>query len=175
ENYDWRCKTWLLPDKLPDGRVLGDLSIGDVQREQLGAVITKIKMAGRSPASIFAVVNPVNRYFAWLVETKVLPTSPATNLRYFVGRRYRNKGESQPQVFTASEGGTLLATAKEHFPGQYAMIATGLLAGLRFGECAALHKADVDLVRRRIHVQRTLSHKRTIAPPKDRASRHVEM
>jgi integrase len=51
----------------------------------------------------------------------------------------------------------------------------GLLAGLRFGETAALQKSDLDWTRGRIHVQRTVSGKRRqIAPPKNGRARWVK-
>jgi|SRR5437867_4977793 len=51
---------------------------------------------------------------------------------------------------------------------------TGLLAGLRWGESAALFKSDIDWKRGRIHVQRTVSAKRLLLPPKDGEGRWVK-
>jgi integrase len=173
--YQGRLNQWLFPFKLADGRVLGDVAVDQVQREQLGAAVTAIKQAGKSLATIMCVVNPVNRYFAHLIETKVLAVSPAINLRYFVGRRLSKGKQERPPVFSAQEGAQLLAMAKEAFPSYHAFIATGLLAGLRWGELAGLFRSDIDLVRRRLHVQRTLSFGRQLVPPKDSESRFVEM
>jgi integrase len=54
-------------------------------------------------------------------------------------------------------------------------VLTGLLAGLRWGETAALYRSDIDWTRGRIHVQRTVSGKRRqIAPPKNGRARWVK-
>lgn len=53
-------------------------------------------------------------------------------------------------------------------------ILTGLLAGPRWGESAGLYKSDIDFKRGRIHVQRTVSEGRRIAPPKDVETRWVK-
>ena len=61
-----------------------------------------------------------------------------------------------------------MATAKALFPRWCAFIQTGLLAGLRWGESAALYRGDIDWRRSRIHVQRTWCDKTgQIDAPKD--------
>jgi integrase len=167
-NYLGRLSRWVFP-------TLGDVPIDQIKREDLGACITKIKTAGRSMASIMGCVNPLHRYYAHLLETNVLSVSPATNLRYFVGRRNRSQAPALPPVFTPQEGAQILTAAREAFPGHHAFVTTALLAGLRFGECVGLYKADLDFKKRRIHVQRTLSAGRKLLPPKDRDPRFVEM
>ena len=54
-------------------------------------------------------------------------------------------------------------------------ILTGLLAGLRWGESAALYRSDIDWARGRLHVQRTYAEKgRRIEPCKDHEDRWVK-
>jgi len=73
------------------------------------------------------------------------------------------------------EGPQLVATAKALFPGWHAFILTGLLAGLRWGESAALYRTDIDWKRGRMHVQRTWSDKAgQIEAPKDSEGRYVK-
>ena len=48
----------------------------------------------------------------------------------------------------------LAAMAQAAYPRWHPFLLTGLLAGLRSGETAALYKDDIDWRRGRIHVQR---------------------
>jgi len=69
----------------------------------------------------------------------------------------------------------LFATAKALFPRWHAFILTGVLAGLRWGESAALRKTDIDWQRGRLHVARTVSDKgRQIEGCKDHDDRWVK-
>ena len=173
--YRSRLATWVYPHVLPDGRALGDLPANQVTREMLGAVIWRVKEAGRSLAVIEQIRNPLRTFFDSLIETKALPgPSPAADLKYFVGRGAHRKARSAV-FFAQEEGPTLAATAQALFPRWYAFILTGLLAGLRWGESAALYKTDIDWPRGRLHVQRTFSEKgNSIQPCKDGEDRLVK-
>src|SRR5436190_908585 len=90
--YRSRCRTWLYPHPLPDGRTLGELPVNDVTREMLGSVIEAIKRAGKSLAIVEGVRNPVKGYYTSLLEHKILPgPNPAADLRYFIGRHAHRK------------------------------------------------------------------------------------
>jgi integrase len=136
----------------------------------LGVVIQRVKEAGRSLAIIEGIRNPVRGYYASLIETKSLPgPNPAADLRYFVGKRAHRKRQHRVTVFTQEEGPQLFATAKALCPRWYPFVMTGVLAGLRWGESAALYRSDIDWKRGRIHVQRTWSRKgRRVEGCKDR-------
>ena len=175
--YRSRLATWVYPYVLPDGLVLGDLPVNQVTREMIGGVIWRVKEAGRSLAIIEAIRNPLRGYFASLIETKVLPgPNPAGDLRYFIGKGAHRKARRHAATFFAQEEGPqLVATAKALWPRWHAFILTGMLAGLRWGESAALHRTDIDWTRGRIHVQRTWSEKGgRIEPCKDGDDRWVK-
>lgn len=175
--YRSRLATWAYPYRLPDGRLLGELPVNHVTREMIGAVIWRVKEAGRSLAIIEAIRNPLRSYFASLIETKALPgANPASDLRYFVGKGAHRKARRRGAAFFAQEEGPqLVSTAKAFLPRWSPFILTGLLAGLRWGESAALYKTDIDWTRGRIHVQRTYSEKgRRIEPCKDGEDRWVK-
>src|SRR5437870_1587438 len=175
--YKSRLATWVYPHSLPDGRLLGDLPVNQVIREQIGAVIWRVKEAGRSLAIIEAIRNPLRGYFASLIETKALQgPNPAGDLGYFVGKGAHRKARRHIAAFFAQEEGPqLVATAKALWPRWAPFILTGLLGGLRWGESAALHKTDIDWTRGRIHVQRTWSEKGgRIEPCKDGEDRWVK-
>jgi hypothetical protein len=63
--------------------------------------------------------------------------------------------------FAQEESPQLVATKKALFPRWHPFILTGRLAGLRWGESAALYQTDIDWRRSRIHVERTFSEKAT--------------
>ena len=68
------------------------------------------------------------------------------------GKNDRKNKSGTPACFAQEEGPQLMATAKALFPRWCAFIQTRLLAGLRWGESAALYRGDIDWRRSRIHV-----------------------
>jgi hypothetical protein len=91
--YRSRLRTWLYPHTLKDGSILGDKPVDQVTREQIGAVIRRVREAGRSLAVINAIRNPVRCYFATLIDQdKLLPgPNPAADLRAFIGKGLHRK------------------------------------------------------------------------------------
>jgi integrase len=175
DDRGWRA-TWVYPHALPDGRLLGDLPVNLVTREMLGAVIHRVREAGRSMAIVEGLRNPLRGYYAELIETKsLLGPNPAGDLKFFVGKRaHRKTRSSAPAYFSPQEGPQLVGTARALFPRWSPFILTGLVAGLRWGESAALYTTDIEWRRGRIHVQRTWSTKAgRIEVPKDSEGRHV--
>jgi integrase len=176
-SYRDRLRVWCYPHPLPDGRVLGDVSVDAVTREMLGAMIRRIREAGRSLAIIEGVRNPLRSYYAELIETKVLPgPNPAADLKHFVGKGAHRKARRRSAVYFAQEEGpALVATAKAWCPRWAPFILTALLAGLRWGESAALRRSDIDWQRGYLTVERTVSDKGArIEPCKDGESRRVK-
>ena len=176
--YQARSRKWVYAHALADGRPLGELRVNEVTREHLGAVITKIKTAGLSRSVIEAVQASVRRYYATMIQQKALPgPNPADDLTAFIGKApgKRAKAAGLSYFDQELEIPKLIETAKALHPEWSAFIMTGLLAGLRWGESASLFKTDVDLRRSRIHVQRTVSKRRHLEPPKDGEGRYVAM
>ena len=175
--YRSRLATWVYPHPLSEGRVLGDQPVDQVTREQLGAVIRRVREAGRSMAIVEGIRNPLRGYYADAIETKVLAgPNPAADLRHFIGKCAHRRGQVRPAAFFAQEEGPqLLSTARALFPRWAAFILTGLLAGLRWGESAALRASDIDFRRGRIRVERTWSDKAgRMEAPKDHDGRFVK-
>lgn len=178
--YRRRCAAWLYPSAVAGGQTLGDLPVNQVTREQLGAVIRRIKEAGRSLAIVESIRSPVRGFYAGLIESKTLPgPNPAADLRFFIGknahRRARQQQRSHLAFFSQEEAPQLVATATALFPRWAPFLLTGLLAGVRYGESAALYTTDIDWRRGRIHVQRTFSNAgNRIESCKDHDSRWVK-
>jgi len=176
--YHSRLVVWVYPCPLADGRVLGDLPVNEVTREMLGAMIRRIREAGRSLAIIEGVRNPLRSYYADLIETKVLPgPNPAADLKHFVGKGAHRKARRHGAIYFAQEEGpALISTAKAFVPRWTPFIMTGLLAGLRWGESAALRRTDVNWQRGYLAVERTVSDKgHRIEPCKDGEGRRVKV
>ena len=175
--YRSRLATWVYPHPLPDGRLLGDVAVSHVTREHLGAVIRRVREAGRSLAIVEGIRNPLRGYYADAIETKALPgPNPAADLRHFIGKHaQRTARQHSTAYFAQEEAPQLMATARALFPRWHAFILTGLLGGLRWGESAALRVSDIDFKRGRIHVERTWSSKAgRLEAPKDHEGRHVK-
>jgi integrase len=146
--------------------------VNEVTRPMLGEVLTKLRNRGVSQSALCHVRNPLKKYFENLVETGSLVTSPAGDLKHFMGRQRRKR--SVLLFFTEKEGPVLLGAAKAFYPRWHAFIMTSMLAGVRWGEVAALQRGDIDFKRGRLHVQRTVSGANEIEAPKDHESRHVK-
>jgi integrase len=177
KSYRSRCVTWLFPHVLPDGRAIGDLPVNAVERAMIGAVIEAVKRAGKSMAIVEGIRNPVKGYYESLIEHGTLAgPNPAADLRYFVGKQAIKKRRTERAAhFTREEAPQLVATAAALFPRWSAFILTGLLAGLRWGESAALRVSDVDWERGWLYVQRTWSDKgRRVEACKDGEMRKVK-
>lgn len=170
-------RRWGYGHPLPDGRALGDVPVDAVTREMLGGMIRRIREAGRSMAIIEGVRSPLRAYYADLIETKVLPgPNPAGDLKHFVGKGAHRQARGRAAVYFAQEEGPqLIATASAWCPRWAPFVLTGLLAGLRWGEAAALQRADIDWQRGYLRLERTVSDRgHRIEPCKDHDARRVK-
>jgi integrase len=99
---------------------------------------------------------------------------PAADLKYFIGKS-RRPVRTATAYFTQAEGKLLLDAATALQPRWAPFIMTSLMAGLRWGEVAGLYHTDIDWQRSRVHVQRTISGRTRLAPPKDSDGRFVKL
>jgi integrase len=169
----------VFPFILPDGRRLGALRVDEVTREHLGAVILRIRAATRSLASIDALRSALTRYYEDRRERKIGDgLNPAENLKYFIGKRRGRSAQARRTVrwFPVEEAIRVLAAADQMRPRWAAFIATGFLAGLRYGESAGLEVSHVDVRRQRVRVVQTWSNDDgSIQPVKDDEGREVRL
>ncbi|HEV8693368.1 MAG TPA: site-specific integrase, partial [Lysobacter sp.] len=166
-NYKSRLSKWVYP-------TVGGVPVNQITREQLGEVIRRMREAGLSRTTIGHVCHPLRGYFTWLIETKQFPgPNPAGDLKFFKGKGKKPRRDAS--FFTQEEGPKLVAAATVGYPRWSAFIMTGLLAGLRWGESAALFKSDIDWKRGRVHVARTVSKGSSrLEGPKDHDGRWVK-
>lgn len=165
--YLGRLAKWCFAHALPDGRLLGDLPVDQVTREHLGAVVQTIKAAGKSKATVEHVRMPLKGFYREQCEMKVLPTNPAADLGFFVGKMKRGKGL---HYFTSAECDQLLLAAQGSR--WHTFVACALGPGARWGELVALTRDDVDAAR--VHIRQSWSPKaRAVQPPKNGKARYV--
>lgn len=101
--YRDRCARWLYEHTLGDGVRVGDLPVTEIRREHLGAVILRIREAGRSRAIVNAIIAPMRRYCAELVEAGVLAVNPAHDLARYLGRLRKPARGLRPLHFSPEE------------------------------------------------------------------------
>jgi integrase len=134
-----------------------------VGRQVVRLVKVKILDVGgrHERANVEGLRNPLRSYFADLIETKVLTgPNPAADLKHFIGKGANKRARNiDRKYFGQEEGPQLVATARALCPRWSTFILTGMLAGLRWGESAALRRSDIDWQRGRLHVTRTVSDK----------------
>ncbi len=167
-NYRNRCTKWLFP-------ALGDVPVDRLTREQVGAVIRTIREAGKSSGIRRGVINPLRGCYQAMIETKVLPgPNPCADLKWFVGRKREAQTSGNVPFFTPDETKKVLEAFKALHPRWHPFVLTGFLAGLRFGEIAALYRDDLDVERGLLTVQRAMSSGK-VAPTKTSKVRHVKV
>ena len=106
-----------------------------------------------------------------------LPSAPYTaGTDYMTKAPTRRARHGRMTFFTQEEGPTLFKTCEALYPRWLAFIACSTLAGLRWGECAALERTDLDFKKATIHVQRSACGKTgRAAVPTDKEDRYVPM
>jgi site-specific recombinase XerD len=101
------------------------------------------QQAGRSPSSINRAIAAARSFFNFLVDNRVLDTSPAISLRSI-----RLGPSLAPKHLTVEEVDRLLAQPRADTPTgvrDLALLAFLYNTGLRVGELCALNRADVQL------------------------------
>lgn len=151
---------YAFPYVLADGRRVGELRVDELRREHLGAVLLAIRERGLSLGIMDGLRSAVSKFYVDLRERgEWTGDNPAADLRYFVGRRRARAAASKLNVkwFTPEEGTHVLGIAADLRPRWAPLLATGFLAGLRWGESAGLEMRHVDLRRRRLEIVQTFS------------------
>ena len=166
--YRNRCNTWLF-------RTLGDRPVNEITREAIGEVITAIKVAGKSTATLNQVIHPLRKTYTDLIERKLLRgPNPAADLKHFIGRMPRPKS-THDKFYTGPQSHRLIEAAKALKPRWVPFLMTSLLGGLRWGEAAALQVTDVDFRRHRVSVTKGVSENGRVELTKTHLWRTVKM
>jgi integrase len=166
-NYRRRLTGYVYDFLLPDGRALGDLPIDQVTEQMIGAVLDRARTAGadgrkaKSLATQDQIRSPLRRFFREMIRKHGLPgPNPCDDLKDYMSKAPSKRARhGKIAYFTQAEGPTLFAACEAAYPRWLAFIGCCTLAGLRWGEAAALERDDIDFKAAVIHVQRTISDK----------------
>ena len=165
--------------QLSGGQVLGDLAVDQVTAGMLGEVLDVIRRSRKSLALQERIRSRLRAYYRHLRKRRGFTgTDPTADLSDYMlpamSRRARQRA-SYP-FFEQSEGPALFRGCETHFPRWLPFLGVATLAGLRWGEAAALRWADIDFEGREIHVARSLCDEtREVKAVKDKEDRWVPL
>lgn len=132
----------------------------------------KMAELGRSMGRQKRLKTAIDAAFRWGIENRLIKNvyrSPALGLSVF-----GNKEEKRPKILTLNQIRLLLTQAKQQSHDWYEVWAFAFLTGCRSGELYALEWGDVDLINKRIMINKSYSKKtRKIGPTKSRCWREI--
>ena len=116
---------------------------------------------GKSLATQDQIRSPLRRFFREMIRKQGLPgPNPCDDLGDYMSKApSRRARQGKISYFTQAEGPTLFGACEAAYPRWLAFIGCCTLAGLRWGEAAALEREDIEFKAGVIHVQRTISDK----------------
>jgi integrase len=152
KGYRNRLAVWAYP-------AIGDVAWTELTREQIGAVLIKLRAAGRSLACLEQIRCPLMRFYQWQINARGYKgPNPAGDLKFFLGRQPSQRSRKRDlQWFRQDEARRLLTACRALKPRLFAFLLVSFGGGLRWGETTALLRSDIDWRRGRLHVQRTWS------------------
>jgi integrase len=166
-SYRRRLATHVYDFELADGQKLGDLRVDLVTEQMIGAVLERLRTspAGQGKAKSLAlqeqIRSPLRRFYRDLIRKHGFTgPNPAADLKDYMSR-YGSKRARHGRMtyFRQEEGPQLFGTVSAGLPRWRAFIGCCTLAGLRWGEAAALERDDIDWKAGVIHVRRTVCDK----------------
>jgi len=147
-----------------------DRPLGSIDRDLMREWIADIVKKGKAPKTIRQAFNLVNQTLECAVEDRLIATNPAAGMAKKLPRIVAH----EMRFLTPADAATLEAEFDERYQ---LWLSTAVESGLRLGELSALQVSDLELMRRRISVNKTLVEVKgliTVGPPKTAAGkRHV--
>ena len=136
-------------------------SLAPVRARHLADHLVAEAARGLAPATIYAEVNGLRVFFAWLVAEEHLPADPSATLA--APRRNPNRVD----VYSPADAAEILAHTAQltdlRGRQRHAIVATFRYTGARAGEVSGLRLDRIDLAGRRLEVLGKGSRHRTIA------------
>ncbi|MBM3695266.1 MAG: site-specific integrase [Actinobacteria bacterium] len=142
-----------------------DCQLGAVRPIDIDTWIGDLVGRGYSPATIHKAYQLLGRAFSKAVSGDLIPRTPLRDIDL-------PRADRPTMRFLAAEEIRTLADAIA--PAYRALVLTAGFTGLRFGELAALRKDNLNLLRRTLRVEQTLTEVRgalAFGPPKTEAAR----
>lgn len=183
-NYARRLATHVYDFALADGRTLGDLPVDQITAPQIGAVLDTIRARqadgspGKSLAVQYQIRSPLVAYYRELrAKQGFAGPNPADDLKAYMSKPPSKRArQGKTDYFRQEEAPALFQTCEALWPDRLAFLGVSVLAGLRYGEAAALEAPDLDFRHELIHVRRSFSDKTgAVKDVKDHEDRFVPM
>lgn len=124
-----------------------DLELSSIRTTHVEAWVKAMTTKGLAAGTIKTRLVNVRSVFRAAIRDKVIVSDPTEGVRLPRQRR----ADAAMQIPTPDQVRAILEAADERFR---AFVAVCAFAGLRLGEAAALQAADVDFLRRQLHVRR---------------------
>jgi integrase len=140
---------------------VGDYRLSELRRREVQTLADEMLGAGLSPSTVRNAIDPLRAIYLRAIQRDEVIVNPTTNLGLPASRKKRDR------IATPGEARALLDALP---PSERATWATAFYAGLRRGELRALRRADVELGRSEISVQRSWDQYEGPIDPKSEAS-----
>lgn len=150
--------TWTASRRVSRGRTATDASlathfgelaampIGKITPSKIRTWVADLSDAGLSPATISALLRMIRSVFDTAIDDGLITTNPAARVR---GPRQQQPPLDAGDVFTTAELEQLITLTPKRWR---ALIGFLGYVGCRWSEALAVTVADLDLLRRRVHV-----------------------
>ena len=159
-----RDETYLRTMVLPH---LGDLPLAGVRPTHLRRLVSELTADGKAPATVRKAYQLASLILTQAVNDDRIARTPARGVKLPSLR----ESESEIRVLTHAQVATLREAMHPRFR---VAVSLGAYAGLRAGEVFGLQAKSLDMLRRRLAVETTLTNlngRVSLGPPKTRASR----
>jgi integrase len=182
--YRRRLATHVYNASLEDGRLVGDLPVDHVTAPIIGGILDRLRSRGLGgqPGKSLAVQNqirsPLVAYFRELmVKQGFAGPNPALDLKLYMSKTPSRRAlQGRTEHFAHEEVAQLFGTAAALVPRWRTFLAVQILAGLRYGEAAALERTDIDFRKGLLHVRRSWSDRiGQVKDVKDHEDRYVPL
>ncbi|HVM18888.1 MAG TPA: tyrosine-type recombinase/integrase [Egibacteraceae bacterium] len=144
-----------------------DRHLSAITRFDVERMVNEIVAAGRSPATAEKALRTMSAVLAAAVDARLIRDNPCRGVR-----PPRAASRHEPRFLTPAEVEVLAACVR---PPYDLLVRFTAYTGLRWGEVAALRAGDVDLLRRRATVARSLERGGTVKDTKTHSRRVVHL
>src|SRR5262249_15643051 len=106
-NYRNALRNWTCKVDIGAGRIIGELTVEKVMRKDIGALLGKVKEAGKSMAVIDQIRYPLNQLYTYYREEEVWPVelvNPAADLKYFTRGIQRKAKKRDLDIIPIDQG-----------------------------------------------------------------------
>jgi integrase len=144
----------------------GRVAVGELRLVHIQGMIDELVAKGAAPKTVRNTVIPLRALFRWAIRRELCTVNPCDGVELPSGETARDRIAAVPEALA------LLDCVPDR---DRAIWATAFFSGLRRGELLALDWKNVDLVGRRIYVERSYDpgSQRFVAPKSKKGEREV--